>query len=396
MADGQSKAWALTEGIVALNIPGVEQDYAFSLAGRAIEKGLSQVWQLEALGEEGVDSVVSSQEARLDNLLLKKIVQLAQQPPATDGQQGQEPQEHMGAFAKFVSAQTEVMKSLGKKVKKKDKKRGRSRSSDSSLNVEKEPIDVAAALQKYGMQGINEEHLPAPELIKSAVKKARKWYTTPRNTFIAEGSLARKYAPFWMDKRQMPKTSDAGPEWESFAQFASFWWSRALTQLTAQGANGKQTLSPTTLINAFLDLCRMAQEHKGSGGSAYAYEYDYRLWTKISDQLEKGSKDLDPQRDLDQPNQKVTMQVDARFAKKPAPPNKAGHRDFGGPKDAHERQSQEICSFCGKQGHREEFCFKKMKIKRQETDGTQSAPSISKGAKGKGGGKGGHGKRGGK
>ena len=222
----------------------------------------------------------------------------------------------MKAFAEFFSAQTQVMKSLEKKVKKKDRKRAMSASSDSDINVDKEAIDVAESLKHYGMHDINEEHLPAPALIESAVKKAKKRYANHRNTFATQGSLARKYAPFWMDKAQQPKPTESGPEWDSFAQFASFWWSRALTQLVAQGANGKETPSPTALINCFLDLCKMAQEHKGSGGSAYAYKYDYRLWAKMSDQLDKGSKDLDPQRDLAQPNPKVVMQVDMKFGKR--------------------------------------------------------------------------------
>ena len=57
-----------------MKILGVEQSYAFSLATRAVEKGFSQVWQLEALDTEGVEEVVSSSESKLDNLLLRKIV----------------------------------------------------------------------------------------------------------------------------------------------------------------------------------------------------------------------------------------------------------------------------------------------------------------------------------
>ena len=118
-----------------------------------------------------------------------------------------------------------------------------------------------------------------------------------------------------------------------------------------------------------------------------AYEYDYRLWMKMSDQLEKGSKSLNPQHDLSELNQKVMMQVETKFSKKPSVQARADNRGSDGSKQTQKDPPAEVCSYCGKPGHTEKFCFQKIKAKRQAAFPSRGTSKNNLKGKGKGGGK---------
>ncbi len=85
----------------------------------------------------------------------------------------------------------------------------------------------------------------------------------------------------------------------------------------------------------------------------------------MGDQLEKGSKDLNPYKDLNAPSQKVTNKLDAKhFRKLPQPPMASAEVRTSS-KLIPERSPQKatpggkFCDYCQKPGHLVKDCFLK-------------------------------------
>ena len=101
------------------------------------------------------------------------------------------------------------------------------------------------------------------------------------------------------------------PYVRGFAQFASCWWTRALSQLAVQGKVKKETLSPSDFINQFLELCKMAQDTNVS----QAIAYDDLLWADMTDKLSKGDRHLYPSTSMSN----IVTKIETEAVKKTKP-----------------------------------------------------------------------------
>ena len=329
----------LLQDIVGLQIPGLQNDKAHPVAEALQAQGLTEVWQIEGLSQQIIDEWFPQSTDLLMNLAVKKIQLASAAQVRSEGASVKD-----NAFVAALDAQAKTMKSMSDRIKKdkkdKKKKRARSRSSSSVSHDDKDMIDVPAALRSYSLGGLNLEHLPDGDTMAKAVAKARTHFEGARKAYIATGPLEERWTPRWMSKDQKPRMSkDRGHPWnKGFAQFASTWWSRALSQLAVQCKLGKETVAPSDFINQFLELCRMEQET----GLEQTLLYDAMLWEDMQDKLSKCDRHIDPATQLAGIVPKIESKVEKKI-------KYAGPKFGGGSK---------YCSICHKSGHNTDECFK--------------------------------------
>ena len=114
-------------------------------------------------------------------------------------------------------------------------------------------------------------------------KKAKKCYDK-KKSFVAPGRIL-DYCPQWIPKA--PKHF----AWDqmSHAQWVAAWWSRALSQLAAQGHAEAESLSVALLLTEFLNANKVAIEST----SRTAWEYDSKVWSTTAERAARRDPDLD-------------------------------------------------------------------------------------------------------
>ena len=73
------------------------------------------------------------------------------------------------------------------------------------------------------------------------------------------------------------------------AHWVASWWSRAFTQISAQGTCNEETVTVSDLLVQFLNANRVAVQNTTRVG----WEYDRFLWDDLSDRLRRREPDMD-------------------------------------------------------------------------------------------------------
>ena len=94
------------------------------------------------------------------------------------------------------------------------------------------------------------------------------------------------------------------------AQWTAFWWSRALSQLTAQAATNKESLSVQDLLSEFLEANRISIEDPGKVGKAY----DAELWESTAERCKRSDKSYIPGEVMGKRNEDTCTRVRAQTA----------------------------------------------------------------------------------
>ena len=382
----------LLQNIMGLQIPGLSEEATLPIANTFEGKGLTELWQVEGLSGTVIDGWFPHDVNLIENLAVQKIQKVLRQH-STHSETGSKD----GAMLAALEAQAETMKSMGARIKKdkkeKSKKRKvRSRSSSSVSADEKDRVNIPEALDAYCLQELNLAHFPDGDTLTKTVAKAKAHYASARASYVATGALADRWVPQWMSRDQRPKyDKDLGHPWgRGFAQFASCWWARALSQLAVQGKVKKETLSPTDFINQFLEICKMAQETNLS----QAVTYDDLLWADMTDRLSKGDRRLDPSANMSYIVSKIEGEAEKKVkqARQTADSRSNRREDTSKPQwclvcqtNNHDaRDCKKVyCELCKKYGfHRTQDCYYSKKI----SDGKGRADK-GKGSKAQGKGK---------
>ena len=178
-----------------------------------------------------------------------------------------------------------AMSKLAKEQKAARKKRkGDGDESSSEPEDDGKGFDYSSSMKQYGLANIPSIHTQKTKRIEDNAKKYKK-ASGKQRLHLAPGGVM-EYAPQWMGDKP-PKSLRA--EQMTHAHFVAGWWSRAFTQVAAQGAAESETLSFESLLVEFLNVNKVAVEQ----GTKVAWEYDRALWDKTVERASRRDSALD-------------------------------------------------------------------------------------------------------
>lgn len=164
---------------------------------------------------------------------------------------------------------TIAMKSLAKEQRASRKTRKGEREESSSEEDEQEVSGIYGGLQKYGLANVPNIHTQKTKKITDFTKHAQK-ATKKDKQYFADGGIM-DYTPQWMGEKRFKNLNSDGI---THAHWVAAWWSRAMSQIAAQGTTEKQIVSVEQLLTQFLNMNKVAIQH----GTKTAWELDKQIW----------------------------------------------------------------------------------------------------------------------
>ena len=192
-------------------------------------------------------------------------------------------QQAQAAAPNTSDAALEAVRLMTQEMEKQRKQRKRNRDSDSEDETVKN-YNCHKSLEKYGLSGIPNTHMAKVESMEKHAKKASTAYKT-RGSFLLKEPVT-DFVPTWMNDAQKPKDMAS---MQSHAHWVACYWARALSQLSAQGTAGEETVTPTDLLVHFLNMNQLAVERTTRTG----WEFDKTQWANLSDRIRRQEQNLD-------------------------------------------------------------------------------------------------------
>ena len=231
--------------------------------------GVSQGWQLLELTQDDLEKVLPQATHMREYLATKFVISRLRATSSSS----KEP--NIGAIA-------EAVVKLGKNIKSSQPKRTKDLLDTDSEDEKRSHFNANAMLEVYGLEAVPHEHMPRSNYLEKVAKKAKSTCAAKKD-FMAPGGVV-DYWPQWMG--DPPKATDQCP---THAHWCAAWWSRALTQLTAQAAAEQESVSFGTLLTEFLNLNKVAIQQNGRT----AWQYDQEKWSHIHERAQRYDPTLD-------------------------------------------------------------------------------------------------------
>ena len=244
--------------------------------------GYNRKWQILAMPQEVLTQVLKPETAGQELTLVMHAVKSATQQGRNDN----------GAGAIVKELRT-VSKRQHQQLRatKRHSKNSRECSSSSGTTDEGD-FDASACLGKYGFPSLDSAHIVQYSVLKREVKAARTAAKPHRGKEPKKHLINQEltsHCPQWMQEKDKPKKGEM-----THAASVACWWSRALSQLTAQAASGKETVPVQALLAEFLNVNCMAIEDTCKTVS----QFEKDLWANAADRCQRRDSECVPEIDL--------------------------------------------------------------------------------------------------
>ena len=109
------------------------------------------------------------------------------------------------------------------------------------------------------------------------------------------------------------------------AQWVACWWSRAFTQMTAQAAAGRETVSFQSLLASFLNANRIAIEDTGRT----AWTYEQEVWKDVAERCRRRDPHCRPNSEIFHVKESKRSRVASQVLSNPMQRSSASSRFSG-------------------------------------------------------------------